>query len=1744
MRVCHSKLVYLFLALVALAPLSTAQSSLALSFRFTSNNADVGQTLVGNEFDGTASGGAPPYSYALSGNYPSGMVLSTSGTNRQNVATVGQASPQGSFNFSITVTDTQGSTATVGFHINILPDVSLVTTSVPNGALRSQYSALLQAAGGYPSDGACPNYAWSSSGSLPPGLALNSTTGAISGLPSSTGTYPFNIFVTDSCGANPTSATGSFSITITLPVSITGPTTLPAGTAGSAYGPVAFSAAGGTGSYTWSATGLPNGLTFSSAGVLSGTPGSAGSSTPQFTVTDSGRNTANVSLSLTINSLPAITGPTSLPAGTAGSAYGPVAFSATGGTGSYTWSATGLPNGLTFSSAGVLSGTPGSAGSSTPQFTVTDSSRNTANVSLSLTITSTVSITGPTSLPAGTAGSAYGPVAFSATGGTGSYTWSATGLPSGLIFSSAGVLSGTPGSAGSSTPQFTVTDSSRNTANVSLSLTINPPQLTITGPTSLPAGTAGSAYGPVAFSATGGTGSYTWSATGLPNGLIFSSAGVLSGTPGSAGGSTPQFTVTDSNRITANVSLSLTINPPLLTITGPTSLPAGTAGSAYGPVAFSATGGTGSYAWSATGLPNGLIFSSAGVLSGTPGSAGGSTPQFTVTDSNRITANVSLSLTINPPLLTITGPTSLPAGTAGSAYGPVAFSATGGTGSYAWSATGLPNGLGISPAGVLSGTPATGSQGNYTPQFTVTDSARNTFSASLSLLINPPNTQFPLTISVSPAGAGSVTATPGPTNGGYSPGTSVQLQATAAAKYSFSHWSGDLAGSDNPATLEMLGPHSITANFTSSPQSLSITTLSIPAGLTGVVYPATTFGATGGTGPYSWSKTSGALPPGSMSLSSGGVLSGTPASSGAFSFTVMVTDSSPTPLTASANFTLTVTQPGTLLSVTSQQLDFSYVQGDTNTPAPQIIGVLSNPSSTGIKATSITTDGEPWLIASQNFPGSQTPGTITVSVDPSKVAGPNTYSGQINIIAQNATPPSVTVNVTFQVSRSQAPQLTLTPPQSFALPNGGGASQGAVGVSNTGGGTLNYTSAASSDLNWLTITGGSQGSVTPSTPSGIAFSVNPNVSPGLHQGQITVTDTSGINPPQASKVTLLVSIPQAIMQLSESGLTFYAVQNSNVTPPPQTVEIYNLWGDTLSWTSQIQYTVASQNWLTVTPSGSSAAAAPGIATVSVSPAGLPVGQYYATVNVPSGAFNSPQSFSVLLNVVGAGQLGSSPQASTSGVILVAAPGSTAAATQNISLISPAGANPTFSTNVSTSSGGGWLSVTPLTGSLSGGSASLAIQASAAAVAAGVNYGSVQVAFQDGTIQTIQVALMATPGAASTPAFALTTSVHTDASPPSCTPTTLVATFSTPNANTPLTVGQAQPFQVQIVDNCNAPLLSSQSPTVQLFNESTSPPAHLADLTPGSPNGVWTSSWTPSSPGNVTLRVFASRGQTFGGISTPPNTVVDVTVLPASATGPPAPAAAINGASFDTNVQGLVVPGGYVSIYGQFMADSTAQASGGLLPPSLGNAQLLFESNGKTQPLPLLFVNKDQVNGLIPQNLTLNDTIQLQVQRDNTAAVPLSVRVTQVQPGIFTTNTQGTGQGSILIAGTGTVAGPASAGPPQQLPVTRGNFIEIYATGLGAVKADNGAAPPADGQPAPSAPGSPLFNAAPVTVTIGNVSVPASFAGLAPGYVALYQVNVQVPLNAPTGSAVQVVLTMTDSSGDTVSSPAGVTIAVQ
>jgi len=94
---------------------------------------------------------------------------------------------------------------------------------------------------------------------------------------------------------------------------------------------------------------------------------------------------------------------------------------------------------------------------------------------------------------------------------------------------------------------------------------------------------------------------------------------------------------------------------------------------------------------------------------------------------------------------------------------------------------------------------------------------------------------------------------------------------------------------------------------------VTVTTTSLPEGSEGQSYQAQ-LAASGGLPPYTWSKTSGSLPPGLM-LADSGAISGTPTTSGLFSFTVQATDSSHN--TASAPLSIAVSD-GRLMIITTQ----------------------------------------------------------------------------------------------------------------------------------------------------------------------------------------------------------------------------------------------------------------------------------------------------------------------------------------------------------------------------------------------------------------------------------------------------------------------------------------------------------------------------------------------------------------------------------------------------------------------------------------------------------------------------------------------------------------------------------------------------------------------------------------------------------------------------------------------------------
>jgi len=149
-----------------------------------------------------------------------------------------------------------------------------------------------------------------------------------------------------------------------------------------------------------------------------------------------------------------------------------------------------------------------------------------------------------------------------------------------------------------------------------------------------------------------------------------------------------------------------------------------------------------------------------------------------------------------------------------------------------------------------------------------------------------------------------------------------------------------------------------------------------------------------------------------------------------------------------------------------------------------------------------------------------------------------------------------------------------------------------------------------------------------------------------------------------------------------------------------------------------------------------------------------------------------------------------------------------------------------------------------------------------------------------------------------------------------------------------------------------------------------------------------------------------------------------------------------------------------------------------------------------------------------------------VTRNNAVSAPQPVSVIADQPGVFTLAESGLGIGAIeIFRPDGSYEGIAGNGNSA----TVGDVVVIYCTGLGAVNPRAVA-----GYPAPVSPLSQTID--PVTMTIGGVNVPVFFAGLAPGYAGLYQVNATIPGGIAANPTAPLVLTQGGQKSPTVTIP--------
>ncbi|MBB4597821.1 putative Ig domain-containing protein [Xanthomonas arboricola] len=242
----------------------------------------------------SASGGTAPYTYAVSaGSLPAGITLASNGT------LSGTATVEGSFNVTVTATDANTFTATQAYALTVAgPNLALPASTLPAGTAGQAYSAAITPATG----GTAPYRYALTAGALPNGVVVDAATGALSGMPTLSGTFNFTLTATDSTPSPAVQASQNYSVTIAAATLVLAQPTLPPAVRGSAYNQV-LTASGGVAPYRYSiASGtLPAGLALANDGTLSGTPTTQGTSSFTIAVADAGNASATQAYSFTVS---------------------------------------------------------------------------------------------------------------------------------------------------------------------------------------------------------------------------------------------------------------------------------------------------------------------------------------------------------------------------------------------------------------------------------------------------------------------------------------------------------------------------------------------------------------------------------------------------------------------------------------------------------------------------------------------------------------------------------------------------------------------------------------------------------------------------------------------------------------------------------------------------------------------------------------------------------------------------------------------------------------------------------------------------------------------------------------------------------------------------------------------------------------------------------------------------------------------------------------------------------------------------------------------------------------------------------------------------------------------------------------------------------------------------------------------------------------------------------------------------
>lgn len=804
------------------------------------------------------------------------------------------------------------------------------------------------------------------------------------------------------------------------------------------------------------------------------------------------------------------------------------------------------------------------------------------------------------------------------------------------------------------------------------------------------------------------------------------------------------------------------------------------------------------------------------------------------------------------------------------------------------------------------------------------------------------------------------------------------------------------------------------------------------------------------------------------------------------------------PQKVSVTLTITPEDAASLLTQPASLL-FNY-QINNPRPAPQSLFVSSSGGTMGF-ITSASVDSPPgvrWL--SVDLARGSTPGVLNVSVNPAgldpgifdgvvtirSATGPESQAVPVRLVVENSTPPTLVTDadgLTYafsQVAEPETRQLTITNPSKNLL------GFEAAAVTNDGN-------------TWLKISQ-PKGAVDADNPVALLVSASPEgLQSGTYTGKVLVS-SQAVGSQLEVPVQMTVSRNASRLLLSQTGLSFTVVSGSGVNDLPQSFGVLNTGVGQMSWQAAATTLSGGPNWLQVSPNaGVSDSSSSNIAQISVrvNASGLSPGEYHGQVQVSAvGADNTPATVSVILTVLPPGA-NAGPGVYPTGVIFTAVAGGGNPPEQSVLVINRSGKRTYFGSSAFTISGGPWLGYSPVNYTFDGaqiGFTTLTVRPNIAGLSPGIYEGRITMGFPGGINRVLNVLLVV----ASSPGRSAAGDLR--AATAECTPTKLLPLLTSLEERFTVARGEPTTTELLVVDDCGNP---APAGAVGAIFSNRDRPLNLSPLK----NGRWIATWLPANPSDsgVTIQVDAADPKRALDDGRVPITgfIRANTSAPLLRTS----ASVVNAASNAPHRP--LAPGALVSIFGTQLAATSEEVTYAPWPTTIGGVSVTLGD----RTLPLRSVNPGRIDAVIPFGISPDASYSLVIKRGSSASFPEPVNIAVAQPGIFSADGTGKGQGRIyrLSEGQTVLATPDN-------PALPGNRIIIHCTGLGTVD------PPVEaGAPPPESPTAKVTQ--PVSLTIGGVPVQVDSAELAPGNPGLYYVYAVVPGGITPGTQIPVVLSV-------------------